>query len=196
MSKTKGVFCLEGDWEPNLRSKRSVQPLLQLLEQAASPPIPSIRRDIATVPELEFYLAKWCQRRYRPYPILYLGFHGEPGKIQLGDARTFVDLDWLEEQLADKCQGSVIHFGSCSTLSLHGRRINRFLNVTGALAVCGYKVDVDWMGSAAFEILFLQAFQRYTFTRTGMAAVKRSILREIPGLARDLSFRMEISKRR
>lgn len=191
--KTKGVFCLEGDWESDLRSNRSVQPVLRLLEHAAYPPIPSIRRDIGTIPELEFYLKKWCQRRYKSYSILYLGFHGDPGVIYISDAKTTVDLDWLEERLAGKCKGTVIHFGSCATLNVHGKRLKRFLVTTGALAVCGYKDEVDWMISASFEILFLEIFQRFSMTRSGMKAVDRTIKAEIPGLSRQLAFRMVIS---
>lgn len=192
--KTKGIFCLEGDWEPDLRSKRSVQPLLQLLEHSGFPSVPSIRRDIGTPTELEHYLGKWSQQRYEKYPILYLAFHGAPGVVYIGDRNAHVDLDWLEERLEGRCNGTVIHFGSCATLAAHGKRLNRFLEGTGALAVCGYKKYIDWMISSAFDLLVLRAFQHYSMTRQGIAAVERSIYREIPNLARDLAFRMVISK--
>lgn len=42
---------------------------------------------------------------------------------------------------------------------LRGRRLDRFMERTGALAACGYKKDVDWMRTAAFEIVLLGGLQ-------------------------------------
>ena len=79
-------------------------------------------------------------------------------------------------------------------MNVHGSRLNKFLKTTGALAICGYKIDVDWMYSAAFEIMLFGCFQRFTMTRQGMEAVKRLVDEEIPGLARAQDFRMVVSK--
>jgi len=193
-SKTKGIFCLEGDWDLDLRQKTTVQPLFELLERSNHPSIPSIRRDIGTIPELEYYLRKSCLKRYEKYPILYLGFHGTPGCLELGDRGTEVDLDWLEERLEGKCRGKVIHFGSCGTMDIHGSRLNRLLTRTNALAICGYRNDVDWMLSAAFELVLLCAFQEYSFSKRGMEAVQRMVKEQTPGLVRDLDFRMVVRK--
>ncbi len=196
LTQPKGIFCLEGDWDRDLRTTITVLPFLELLGQVNRPPIPSIRRDIGTATELEYYLRKWCLKRYARYPILYLGFHGDPGVLYLGgDRRSQVDLDWLEERLAGKCKGRLIHFGSCGTLATHGKRLNRFLRTTGALAVCGYKVDVDWLFAAAFEIILLGVIQHYSLTRPGMAAVERRVKQEAGGLARDLAFRLVVAPR-
>ena len=40
-SKTKGVFCLEGDWEPNLKSKTSIGPVLELPKTSSYPSAPT-----------------------------------------------------------------------------------------------------------------------------------------------------------
>ena len=196
MSKptTKGIFCLEGDWDGDLRSKRSIQPILDLLGKSNDPTVLSIRRDIGTIPELEHYLKKWTQQRYRQYPVLYLAFHGDPGVLYVGDHHKYVDLDWIEERLAGHCQGRVIHFGSCGTMATHGRRLQTFMKRTGVLAVCGYKVTVDWMLSTAFEIILLSAFQNNALTRSGVRAVHNRIKKEAAGLTRELSFRLEIRK--
>ncbi|MCB1232149.1 MAG: hypothetical protein KDN19_17920 [Verrucomicrobiae bacterium] len=196
-ASTKGIFCLEGDWDRDLRTTITVLPFLELLAQVNRPPIPSIRRDIGTATEMEYYLKKWCQKRYARFPILYLGFHGDPGVLYLGgDRRATVDLDWLEESLAGKCKGRLIHFGSCGTLATHGRRLNRFLRVTGAVGVCGYKVDVDWLLAAAFEIILLGVIQQFSLTRSGLAAVDRRVRREAGGLTKDLAFRMVVAPRK
>jgi hypothetical protein len=190
----KGVFCLEGDWEDDLRSRTSVRPVLQLLERCNDPAVPFIRRDVATVTEFEHYLGKWAKRKYDRYPILYLGFHGDPGVLYVGYGEDgTVDLDRLEDILEGRCKGRVIHFGACGTLATHGNRWKRFFQRTKALAVCGYKEDVDWMLSAAFEIVLLSGFQQNTLTRAGMAAVNRRVQSQTSRLGRDLRFRMIIA---
>jgi hypothetical protein len=191
----KGIFCLEGDWDQDLRSKRSIQPVLELLAKSNSPLIPSIRRDIGTKAELEHYLAKWPLQRYASFNILYLAFHGEPGKLYVGDRGNTVDLDWLEERLKDSCRGCLIHFGSCGTMDAHGKRLQRFMNRTGALALCGYKTDVDWMLSSAFELMLMSTLQKNAFTRAGLKAAQKRITKEAAGLVRELDFRFIISNR-
>ena len=54
-STTKGVFCLEGDWEPNLTSRTSIGPVLELLETSGYPSVPFIRRDVGTLTEVDYY---------------------------------------------------------------------------------------------------------------------------------------------
>lgn len=192
--KMKGIFCLEGDWDNDLRSKRSIMPVLELLHRSNDPPVLSIRRDIGTIAEFEHYLKKWSQQRYSQYPLLYLAFHGDPGILYMGDRGTHVDLDWLEEKLAGRCNGCIVHFGSCGTLDTHGKRLYRFMRNTRALAVCGYKTSVDWMLSTAFEIILLSAFQKNALTRAGIRAAHNRIKREASGLIRDLKFSLLISK--
>ena len=46
MPLTTGVFCLEGDWDDNLRSRQSVEPMLQLLADCGE--LSYIHRDVAT----------------------------------------------------------------------------------------------------------------------------------------------------
>lgn len=193
-SRVKGVFCLEGDWEPDLRIRTSVLPVLDLLEKANEPSIPFIRRAIGTVSGFEHYLQKWTQKKYASFPILYLGFHGDPGVLYVGDKKTEpVSLDWLEERLAGKCRKRIIHFGACGTLAIHGNRLRRFFQRTQALAISGYRMDVDWVLSAAFEIVLLSEMQENALTRSGMAAIYRRVMRRARSLARDLEFRMVIA---
>ncbi len=66
----KSIFCLEGDWDSDLRSKRSIQPILDLLQRSHYPAVPSIRRNVATLAEFEHCLKKWTQQRYIHYPLL------------------------------------------------------------------------------------------------------------------------------
>jgi hypothetical protein len=194
--RVKGVFCLEGDWEKDLWSRTSIGPVLELLEKSGYPKVPFIRRDVATLTEFDHYLGKWTQRRYDRYPILYLGFHGSPGALHVGygpQGKGHVDLDRLEERLAGRCRKRIIHFGSCGTLNIHGNRVRGFLRKTGALAVCGYKSEVDWMISAAFEIILFYELQYNALTRPGMEALKRRIQYQVPRLKKQLKFRFMIA---
>lgn len=70
-----GIFCLEGEWDPDLRRRKSVLPILELLERLDV--ARTIHRDVATRDELAFYLAKWGQKRYRDCEVLHLACHTE-----------------------------------------------------------------------------------------------------------------------
>ncbi len=102
-------------------------------------------------------------------------------------------IDQIEEVLADKCPRRVIYFGSCSVLDLNGNRWQHFLRRTKALAVCGYREDVPWVDSSAFELLLLTQLQDNAMTRSGARAIKRKVVKRAGGLAKDLGFRMFIS---
>ena len=190
---TSGIFCLQGDWEKDLRHGATMRPVFDLLGCATHAPGRYIRRDIGTATEFEYYLNKWTQQRYRDYPILYLGFHGDPGVLYLGDRNNYIDLDWLEERLAGKCKGRIIHFGACGTMATHGKRLARFLTKTKALAVCGYRTDVDWMLTAAFEIILMGGMQMVTFSKPGMKSLQRRVRQEAGGLVKKLEFRMVVA---
>jgi hypothetical protein len=49
---------------------------------------------------------------------------------------------------------------------------NRFLKVTGALAVLGYRSSIDWVESAAFELLVLAQLQYGALTVGGLNAAR------------------------
>jgi hypothetical protein len=66
---------------------------------------------------------------------------------------------------------------------------------TGALAVCGYRSDVDWMLSTSFELILMSTLQDNAFTRSGLAAVQKRLKREARGLVNELKFRLLISNR-
>jgi hypothetical protein len=57
---TKGIFCLEGLWDNDLKRKSTVQPILNMLE--VNDGVKYIHQDVATIEELEFYLKQWKQQ--------------------------------------------------------------------------------------------------------------------------------------
>lgn len=173
-----------------------MEPVLHLLNSAAYFKVPYIHRGIGTRGEFEHWIRKWTCEGLSQYPILYLGFHGEPGVLLVGEGRgrqREMTLDQLAELLGAKCKGKVIHFGSCSTLDVHGRTLNAFLRRTGALALFGYRGDTYWLDSAAFEVLLLGEIQQWSMTKPGMRAIERGVRDRAPGLTKRLGFRMVVA---
>ena len=149
-----GVFYLEGEWNVRLDERLSMEPMLQMLEQLGV--IRFIRRDAATDSQLEHYLERW--RRYSSYRLLYLGFHGDRDWLEVQPEG--VSLDWLEQRLRGAAEGRTIHFGGCSILDLPVERLSRFCRETGARGVSGFRKEIDWLDSVAFELALVQALQQ------------------------------------
>ena len=188
----KGVFCIEGLWTHDLANKSTIRPILNLLKTNHA--IDYIHNNCVTEAEFEFYINKWKQKKYiRKYPILYLGFHGLEHGFYLSD-KTIYSLEKLGELLKDSCGKAVIFFAMCETLRTDARRIHRFLKDTKALAVLGYRSEVDWMLASAFEILVLDALQKNEFHGHGIKAIENRIKKDYGKLDQELEFRMIINK--
>ena len=192
-NKPKGVFCLEGFWYGDHRDLISVIPVLELVHKHSR--MPFIHHRCNTKAEFEYSIQRWKTKSFcTKYPILYLGFHGEPGFIKIGDDRvTFSDLGKL---LGDSCSRSVIYFGSCSTLSLNKRTVQNFLYQSEVLAVMGYKKEVDWLPSASFEILLLDMLQNNPFDSQGIKVFSKDIQTKYKRQVKNLNFRIEINERK
>ncbi|MFP4162496.1 MAG: DUF6642 family protein [Chitinispirillaceae bacterium] len=167
----KGIFCLEGLWNDNLKQKSSVQPILNLLEINGG--IPFIFHDVATVEELEFYVSKWRQARYKGYPILYFAFHGENESLLIANHKYH--LGQLATVLKGACTNSIFLFASCKTLRDGHGTIAEFMETTEALAIFGYRNRVSWMYSAALELLILTELQNVDFSTRGMNSFEKKI---------------------
>lgn len=186
----KNVFCLEGLWDNNLKITSSVEPILSLLHKQY-PRFQYIHMTCATVTEFKFYINKWIQKRYCDFPILYLAFHGEEKKIKLSDGN--VEIKELSQILQRQCKNRMIVFSSCSTLKIDKRIIKSFIKNTGCLAVCGYRTDVAWIKSAAFDMLLIEGMQDNEFSGRGINAIENYL----NGLSKsfpDLDFRMVTQK--
>jgi hypothetical protein len=187
----KGIYCLEGIWNEDLREKTSVRHILELLH--SNKDIKYIFHNCATVEEIKYYVKKWTQKKYSKYPILYFAFHGESNKLLLGNKKTY-SLDSLAEFLAGKCSNSIIIFGSCSTLAIRKNYLTKFLNKTGALAICGYQKDVDWIPSTAFEMLILSLMQGNEFSKRGISSIEKKVNSYARKFRDELHFRMVTAK--
>ena len=183
----KGIFCLEGIWYGD-KDKTSVEPVLRFLETMDDLEVLYQHRGVATRGEFDFHLQRWKQSSFKTHPILYLVFHGNPGEIEIEKRQDALRLDQLGEMLEGACKGRIIHFGSCSTLDVHGNKLNSFLSQSGALAICGYKTDVDWLPATAFDLLLLGYLQEISFTRHGISKLDRLLTDTAPGLQKELGF--------
>jgi len=179
---SKHVFCLEGDWEQDLRDKSSIAAALDFLQSNCG--IKYIHKNCGTKENLKYYLSLWKNKRYRDYSIAYLAFHGKPEKIQVGT--EYVNLVELAEMLNGSCVNKIIHFGSCNTLDTDAKSIRTFLDKTHALCVCGFKTDIDFVESSVFDMLLLQKFQEFK----DMKAVERDLKKNYSKLINRLDFRL------
>ncbi|MDA0803485.1 MAG: hypothetical protein O2819_06990 [Planctomycetota bacterium] len=196
--QTKGIFCLEADWERRLDRGLSLRPVLDLLHQWAPLRVPYVHRDVATREEFDYYMRRWVQAQAARYPILYIATHGNAGVLSIGDwrhARNHIRLDEIEETIQGQGHGRLIHFGACDFLDLHGNRIKSFVKNTGLVAVSGYRKELDWLESTLLDAAVLAAFQRYTLTAHGIRAAERHIQKTIGELARNMDLRFQVRSR-
>ncbi|MDQ3192216.1 MAG: hypothetical protein M3Q58_11550 [Bacteroidota bacterium] len=188
----KGVFCLEGFWYGDHRDSTSVWPVLDLVHRYQN--MPFIHHRCATKEEFIYSLKRWKTKSFhKNYPILYLAFHGEPGKIIIG--KDEVSLEELSDLLEDKCSNVVIYFGSCSTLKLDNRKLQGFLEKTNTVALFGYKEDIDWLTSSAFEIRLLSFLLEFPFDSIGIQKIDEAIIKNCSDLVKELDFRIVHNQR-
>lgn len=178
----KEVFCLEGDWNKDLKKETSVQAVLMFMKQNRN--ISYIHRDCGTRENFVYYIQQWQLKRYKKYSILYLAFHGKPNQILLG--KDIITLDELADILGPNCHNKIIHFGTCHTLNTDMRHIKRFLRKTHALCVCGFGNEIKFVEGCVFDILLIDMLQDFRdITRVG--AYIKEYYRT---LARKLAFKL------
>jgi hypothetical protein len=150
LSGNDNIFCMESPWNPRLEGHRqTVRPLLELLRATNGHRF--IHLTCSTRAEFEFNLRQ--HRRYRSYGLIYLAFHGEKGRLLLADGSS-ITVGELAATMAGRLGGSLVHFGSCLTV-LDEYELSYFLEVTGAAVATGYRKNVDWIDSAAMDLLLL-----------------------------------------
>ncbi len=157
LDRGSNVLCLESFWHDRLDGDRlSVRPLLELLHTTRGTKY--IHLTCNTIEELSFNLRQ--HRRYRSYGVLYLAFHGRRGRLLLADGSELA-VERLTEMARGRLSGCLVHFGSCWT-ALGEDQVYDFLEQTGAAAATGYTKAVDWIDSAAMDLLILDRAREYS----------------------------------
>jgi len=178
-----GVLCIEGDWEDGLARNLSLIPVLQLVKSQTN--MPFIHRTASTRDEFRRVIEEWTKAKYSKYPILYLGFHGTPGALQIGKENIPIcDL----HEFAGKGKNRIIHFGACETLKAPRRELNQFMKSTRFTAICGFRMEVDWLHSSALEIIVLEELTRRKISIPSVTLAHKNIMRRCGPLARELGF--------
>lgn len=180
--RVPGIFCVEGTWSSSLTDRASVREMLEILEDVDG--IEYIHTRVSTEEGLLDALRKWRQKQYAHYSLGYFAFHGRPGRILIG--RHPVHLKTLGETLKDSCEGKTLYFGSCSVLQVPERQIQAFRTKTGAECLVGFNRDIDWLASAALDLILLQALA----LKSDPAEVESSLRAEYGDLADHLGLQM------
>ncbi|MBI5153949.1 hypothetical protein HZA57_01825 [Candidatus Poribacteria bacterium] len=160
--KLKGVLCLEDpEWEGK-DDEVTVEGMFEFLRTLARD-VDYAHRNVSTESELQYYVKRWTQKRFSDCPVLYLGFHGTSGQIWVHDCKnkneTKKGIPW--EDIINLLKGTSlenrwIHFGSCSTVNVHGKTVASLLEGTGLLGLSGYRSDVRWLHSYLVEVAFFR----------------------------------------
>ena len=69
----------------------------------------------------------------------------------------------------------------------------KLLKKTGALAVCGYKTDIDWVKSSVHDILIIEALQDNEYSLRGITAIANR-LKKISAQFKELEFQITTIK--
>ncbi|OLC13982.1 MAG: hypothetical protein AUH29_11445 [Candidatus Rokubacteria bacterium 13_1_40CM_69_27] len=154
-SHKKNIACVESLWDGNIESRLSVVPLLELASRVDELKFSYLTCN--TEEELKFNLGKLKNRR--GYGILYLSCHGRPGELVLD--QTAVEIEKLAQYMGEGFANWVVHFGSCATINVPQARISKFIAGTAVSMVVGYKTDVDWIDSAAVDLILFDRLQEY-----------------------------------
>lgn len=181
-AREKHIFCIEGSWENDHRDTKSVIKALEFLKCIEK--VDCIVKQCNNATTLNELLFDSMLAKYKKYSILYLAFHGEPNNILVGKRNGKVNLDEIAEMIGDKANGKIIHFGSCSTLDVSGWELRKFLKKTNALAISGYKEDIDFVKSTVFDLIYFQQCQ-YSFD---IRTIEKNIKKYYSTLGKELGF--------
>lgn len=155
---TWGVFCIETVWDRE--TNRSCRPLLEMMHGCWG--MDFVCRSAVTKDEFFRHLRTWAASPDGAYPILYLGYHGSSGEIWLDEkeesaVENRVTVTDICDGIDYWCPDTVIHFGSCGTID--EQHAKDLFKQTGVSGVSGYRTDVEWIQSAAFELMYLELLQ-------------------------------------
>ena len=183
-----GVFCIESKW--SVGEGVSAKPMLNMLKQYHGISyIPHVANNNNT---LKRWLDEWSQCDSY-YGILYLWYHGSPGSVSPDGYEEFNLNDITNMFEGGVCENCIIHFGACSVMDVDDLTRQRVLRHTGASAVSGYKKDVDWFESLAFEMLYMSCLQ-YTMSEWEEEYITPRIMAEVWAKLQEKPYRQFVKR--
>jgi hypothetical protein len=165
------IACLESLWDDNVEQKLSLIPVLEIISKLHG--VKFIHLPCNTRPEFEHNLLqiRRCLIKKTGYRILYLGFHGEPGRLCLPDGDELL-LNELATALGRNYRRWILHLSSCSTLKVSKPQIQHFLSATEISVLAGYHRVVDWAEGASMDLIFLHQILESKCTALGLRRFK------------------------
>ena len=153
----KNVAALESLWYEDIENRVNVKPILEIISRMHENKY--IHLTCSTKDEFIHNLRLIKQKS--DYGILYLAFHGRPGEIILAD-ESLITLEALSQLMGKRFSNWIVHFGACGTINVEDIRLNDFFQSTEIRMISGYTNNkVDWIESAAMDLLYFQKAQEY-----------------------------------
>jgi len=190
-----GVLCLETYYSSEPHDRSTVRGLLEVLETNSN--VSVVHRHVAERDDFEWYIENYWVADPR-YDVLYVASHGKGGSISdENDAK--MSYQWLRNRIATKGGGRVVYLSGCETLQVSEQVLTRFTEATRAAAVAGYTKNVDWLESAAMDLIALGALAERGPGATGVwrsspAETLQNVEREHAGFAARLGWRFHPGK--
>ncbi|MEQ9453184.1 MAG: hypothetical protein RLN76_01155 [Phycisphaeraceae bacterium] len=185
-----GVLALEQHWSSPLNPGFSIAPALELIEIENGVHPPFLHRRFTHREELARLIHEWIRHGAR-YPVLHVAGHGQPGVVCTGHRRRTTDrvtLDWLVDQLDGRAARRWIHIGSCATLDLSRSQLQSCAKRSGALGISGFRAEVEFTRSAAWEVLWMQRLAQTLASRRGVSQAIAWARSSARGVFSDLRF--------
>lgn len=152
------ILAIESTWYP--RSPLSVKPLLDVLQHSDGIEVIYYKAD--TIAQFDAHVQALAVAA-QPGDILYIAAHGESGRFYLKDKRRGYAISHLAETMGLKFEGCLVILSSCSLLEMFTPNDSAlFFDHTHVAAIVGYTKVLDWVVSAAVDMIFLCQVQVYS----------------------------------
>lgn len=192
MYLANNIFCLEGDWNDDLRKKTSILSGLEMLHSISD--VNYIHKTVGTFEELKFRLIDYINNsikprsKYKSYDLLYIATHGRNGSIYFDNEIDVLDL--FEEIIHEigivkPFAGKVIHFGSCLTMKMSDHKLKKLAELTGAFIISGYTKSISFLESTLFDVLYFNEL----ITRKKKMPLISYLDQKYAGFKTDLGFK-------
>lgn len=187
----KSILVLESVWDDqNIRSK-SVWPFVSEFAKASN--LLAFHQSFSDKHSFEHWIECYNREPLKGKKLLYIAAHGTGGRVS--GLNRQINGATITSAMKKAKNIQFVHFGSC----FYGKESNLsnlLSEVEHIRWTAGYQKSVDWVDSTLFDIMLWRRIanrdpedEDLRGTRTHTVAKK--LIREIPGLAKNLGFRFQ-----